>query len=206
MGKRNYYKWQKAIALFLCSSIFCSMIIGCGKSDTVNSGNSESVIEQSTVSDNDKHDKNESVATETDDQKDAFEEGWNLARDYMAKSKALKSDADCEDEYNAIVAVNEELSSKDLKQDSWIIKDSLDDSTNETMDVTTRYYSDPEKEEILQAQNIVKEYEDYYQSSSNPDTFTQYFEKKGYSSEISELLPSKDGLPEIIASDDIKVH
>ena len=204
MRKSEYSWWRKAIALILCSSILCSMLSGCGKSDTVNNGNPESAIEQSPVSDMDKQDEKESVVAETDAQKEAFEEGWNLARDYIAGSRALKSDADCDDEYNAIIAVNEELSSKDLKQDDWVIEDSLDDPTNETLDVSTRYYSDPEKEEILQAQNIVKEYEDYYQSSSNPDTFTQYFEKKGYSSEISELLPSKDGLPEIIAIDDIK--
>ena len=202
--RKSENRWRKVIALVLCISILCSMVSGCGKSDTANNGTPEPVAEQSTVSDTDEQAEEESAATKTDDQKESFEEGWNLARDYFGESRTLKSDANCDDEYNAIVAVNEEFSSKNLKQDDWMIEDSLDDPTNETLDVTTRYYADPEKEEILQAQSIVKEYEDYYQSSSNPDTFTQYFEEKGYSSEINELLPSKDGLPEIIAADDVK--
>ena len=46
-----------------------------------------------------------------------------------------------------------------------------------------------------------QEYADYFQSSSNPDSFTEYYEKKGYSADIGELLPSKDGLPKIIDDD-----
>lgn len=201
--------WKKTIALLLCSSMLCSLATGCGKNENlkpestaVNSGDDSASITTSESEDGQLDEG--SLLVENDESLVAFEEGWNLARDYMSLTNSLKSDPDSKGEYNSIIEIETELESKIETEDSWILVDSLDDDTNETLDVTARYYAFPEKKEILQAQEIVKEYADYFQSSSNPDSFTEYYARKGYSAEINELLPSKDGLPKIIAADDLE--
>ena len=201
--------WKKAIALFLCGTMLCSLVAGCGKNDNPKPESAEVSNEDINVSNTDSPDTDaqsdaESQHAEKDEQLLAFEDGWNVARDYMGLTSSLKADPNSEDEYYAILEIETELESKVKNQDTWTLVDSLDDETNESMDVTARYYAVPEKKEILQAQEIVKEYADYFQSSSNPDSFTEYYERKGYSTEIGELLPSKDGLPKIIDDDDLE--
>ena len=201
--------WKKALALFLCGSMLCSPVVGCGKNNSAKPENTNDEVADISIPDTNVSDANipsdsANQLTEKDEQLSAFEDGWNLAREYMSSKNSLKSDPDSKDEYNAILEVESELESKVNTQDNWMIIDSLDDDTDETLDVSARYYVVPEKNEILQAQSVINEYADYYQSSSNPDSFTEYFARKGYSADISELLPSKDGLPRIIDDDDIK--
>lgn len=195
---------EKIGFVMLCITLISSVTMACG-SDAPNATNISSSDVEASADESKKALDNENTTESavTDENRSSFADGWNLAREYMEELDSLESDPDCTEEYNAIIQKEKELVKKGTLEDTWIIADSLDDNTNETLDVSKRYYVTPEKEEILQAQEILKDYEDYYQSSSSPDGFTEYVIRKGYSSDIGELLPSKDGLSDIIAAEDL---
>ena len=91
--------WKKTIALLLCSSMLCSLATGCGKNENlkpestaVNSGDDSASITTSESEDGQLDDG--SLLVENDESLVAFEEGWNLARDYMSLTNSLKSGSD----------------------------------------------------------------------------------------------------------------
>ena len=209
MSSNRNTTWKRVVAILLSLTISSSALAGCGGS---NIESATSTISNTTETQESSAESSEQYSTETqdkvdepiDEEKNAFATGWEFAREYLSNSKTLVSDPDYEDEYKSFVEIEKDESAKAAYQDDWLIEDSLDDDTNESLDVSMRYYANPEKEEIEQAQSIIREYEDYYLSASNPKSFTEYIEKNGYKGDYSELLPSKDGLEVIIGSDDIE--